>query len=142
MKQTIKDLVDACSVCHQAKPDRSRYPGILQPLPVPQHAWQAISLDFIEGLPLSGVYNTILVVVDRLSKYAHFVAMHHPFTALKVAKIFMTSVYRLHGMPESIVFDRDRTFTIALWKELFQLSGTRLHMSSSYHPKRMDKLSG
>jgi hypothetical protein len=73
------------------------------------------------------------VVVDRLSKYAHFVAMHHPFTALKVAKIFMTSVYRLHGMPESIMSDRDRIFTSALWKELFQLSGTCLHMSSSYH---------
>jgi hypothetical protein len=92
-------------------------------------------LDFIEGLPRSGNFNTILVIVDRLSKYAHFVAMCHPFTALTVAKVFMTTVFRLHGMPDSIVSDRDRIFTSSLWKELFRLSGTQLHMSSSYHPQ-------
>jgi hypothetical protein len=102
---------------------------------VPSQAWQAISLDFIEGLPQSGSYNTILVVVDRLTKYAHFVPLRHPFTALKVAQVFMVAVYRLHGMPESIVSDRDRTFTSTLWKELFQLSGTQLQMGSAYHPQ-------
>lgn len=124
MKTSVREFVAACQVCHQAKPDRSRYPGLLQPLPVPSQAWQAILLDFIEGLPQSGSYNTILVVVDRLTKYAHFVLLRHPFTALKVAQVFMAAVYRLHGMPESIVSDRDRIFTSNLWKELFQLSGT------------------
>jgi ribosomal protein L21E len=104
-------------------------------LSVPSQAWQAISLDFIEGLPQSGSYNTILVKVDRLTKYAHFVPLRHPFTALKVAQVFMAAVYRLHGMPESIVSDRDRIFTSTLWKELFQLSGTQLQMSSAYHPQ-------
>lgn len=85
MKTSMREFVAACQVCHQAKPDRSRYPGLLQPLPVPSQAWQAISLDFIEGLPQSGSYNTILVVVDRLTKYAHFVSLRHLFTALKVA---------------------------------------------------------
>lgn len=111
MKQQICDFVAACVVCHQAKPDRSRYPGLLQPLPVPSHAWQAISLDFVEGLPSSGNYNSILVVVDRLSKYGHFIPLRHPFTALTVAQAFMAAVYRLHGMPESIVSDHDRIFT-------------------------------
>lgn len=97
MKQIIKDYVAACTVCHQAKPDRTRYPGLLQPLPVPTQAWQAISMDFVEGLPSSGQYNTILVVVDRLTKYGHFVPLRHPFTALTVAQAFMSNVYRLHG---------------------------------------------
>jgi hypothetical protein len=86
MKSSIKEFVAACVVCHQAKPDRARYPGLLQPLPVPTQAWQAISLDFIEGLPPSGGYNSILVVVDRFSKYGHFIALRHPFTALKIAQ--------------------------------------------------------
>jgi hypothetical protein len=135
MKQIIKDYVAACTVCHQAKPDRTRYPGLLQPLPVPTQAWQAISMDFVEGLPSSGQYNTILVVVDRLTKYGHFVSLRHPFTALTVAQAFMSNVYRLHGMPESIVSDRDRIFTNNIWRELFRLSGTQLQMSSSYHPQ-------
>lgn len=135
MKDSIRTLVGACVVCHQAKPDRSKYPGLLQPLPVPTQAWQVISLDFIEGLPQSAGYTVILVVVDRLTKFAHFVPMRHPFTALKVAQVFMQAVYRLHGMPESIVSDRDRVFTSTLWKELFRLSDTQLLMSSSYHPQ-------
>jgi hypothetical protein len=102
---------------------------------VPQQAWQSISLDFIEGLPRSNTYDTVLVVVDRLTKYGHFIPLHHPFTALKVAQRFMDTVYRLHGMPESIVSDRDRVFTSTLWKELFRLSDTQLLMSSSYHPQ-------
>lgn len=85
MKQHIWDFVAACVVCHQEKPDRSRYRGLLQPLPVPNYAWQEISLDFIEGLQQSGHYNSILVVVDRLTKYGHIIQLLHPFTALTVA---------------------------------------------------------
>jgi hypothetical protein len=135
MKDFIHTLVGACVVCHQAKPDRSKYLGLLQPLPMPTQAWQVISLDFIEGLPQSAGYLVILVVVDRLTKFAHFVLMRHPFKALKVAQVFMQAVYQLYGMPESIVSDRDRVFTSTLWKELFRLSDTQLLMSSSYHPQ-------
>jgi transposase InsO family protein len=135
MKTAIRQFVAACDICARAKPDRSRYPGLLQPLAVPAHAWQVLSLDFIEGLPKSGKYNCILVVVDKFSKFAHFLALAHPFTALKVAQLFMDSIYRLHGLPEAIISDRDRIFTSALWQELFRLSGTTLRMSTSYHPQ-------
>jgi len=104
-------------------------------LPVPEFAWQVVSLDFIEGLPKSKHYNCILVVVDKFSKYSHFIALTHPFTAIQVAIQFMDHVFKLHGMPQAMVSDRDKIFTIAVWQELFKLTGTELHMSTSYHPQ-------
>jgi len=92
-------------------------------------------MDFIEGLPTSAQFNCISVVVDKFSKYAHFIKLKHPFSALQVAKIYMEQVYKLHGMPMVIVSDRDKIFTSTLWKELFSLSGTDLSMSSAYHPQ-------
>jgi hypothetical protein len=135
MKQHVKDYVAACSICQQSKPDRSKYPGLLQPLPVPDQAWQVISMDFIEGLPRSANADSILVVVDKFSRYAHFIPLLHPYTAFKVAQSFMSSVYKLHGMPEAIISDRDRIFTSSLWQELFKLAGTHLQMGSAYHPQ-------
>lgn len=76
-----------------------------------------------------------MVVVDRLSKYAHFVALKHPYTALTVAKVFMAQIVRLHGIPSSIISDRDKVFLSSFWKALFQLQRTKLCMSSSYHPQ-------
>ncbi|WVZ77708.1 hypothetical protein U9M48_025546 [Paspalum notatum var. saurae] len=125
MKNDIKLFV-----CVQAKPDRSKMPGLLLPLPVPSSAWQIISMDFVEGLPRSSGHDCILVVVDKFTKYAHFLALAHPFNAARVAK-----VYHLHGLPESIVSDRDRVFTSLFWQELFRLAGVALRMSSSYHPQ-------
>ena len=135
MKSSVQQFVHACQICQQAKPDRARYPGMLQPLPVPDSAWQIVSLDFVEGLPRSGQYNSILVVVDKYSKFAHFVPLRHPFTALSVAKAYLDNVYKLHGLPMSLISDRDRVFTSKLWQELFSLAGVSLRMSSSYHPQ-------
>jgi hypothetical protein len=135
MKTTVKNFVCSCTICQEAKPDRSRLPGLLQPLPVPDSAWQIVSMDFVEGLPSSSSYNCVLLVVDYFTKYGHFIPLRHPFTAKDVANNFMLHVYRLHGMPSSIVFDRDRIFTSHLWKELFRLADVQLHMSSSYHPQ-------
>lgn len=135
MKQAVQDYVQSCTVCQQAKAERVRYPGLLQPLPVPPQAWHTISLDFIEGLPRSANANCILVVVDKFSKYGHFLPLSHPFTAAKVAKVFLDNVYKLHGLPVNIISDRDRIFTSSFWQTLFQLSGTQLCMSSSYHPQ-------
>lgn len=123
----------ACSVCKQAKVEHVKYPGLLQPLPVPEHAWQIISMDFIEGLPRSASYNSIMVVVDKFSKYAHFVLLAHPFTTFQVAQAFVNNIFKLHGLPQSIIFDRDKIFTSTLWRELFWLVNTQLRMSSAYH---------
>lgn len=94
-----------------------------------------ISLDFVEGLPTSASYNTILVVVDKFSKFSHFIPLKHPFTVANVARSFMDQVYWLHGMPKSIISDRDRIFTSPLWQVLFKSAGSELHFSSSYHPQ-------
>lgn len=104
-------------------------------MPIPQQPWAVVSLDFIEGLPLSSGFNVILVVVDKFSKYAHFLPLKHPFTALEVAKVFMKEIYKLHGLPLGIISDRDRIFTSQLWQELFRVCRTELRMSSSYHPQ-------
>lgn len=122
-------------MCAQAKPDGERYPRLLQPLPVPKGSWDIISIDFMEGLPPSGLANAILVVVDKFFKSAHFVPLRHPFTAKAVAKLFMDHVYRLHGLPTSIITDRDRIFTSKFWQTLFRLAGVQLRMSTAYHPQ-------
>ncbi|WVZ95213.1 hypothetical protein U9M48_041007, partial [Paspalum notatum var. saurae] len=135
LKKAVRAYVQSCLICQKAKPDRARLPGLLQPLPVPDTAWQVISMDFVEGLPLSGRADCILVVVDFFTKYAHFVPLHHPFTAPSVAQKFLHHVYRLHGLPATIVTDRDKIFTSHFWRELFRLAGVTLNMTSSYHPQ-------
>jgi hypothetical protein len=75
------------------------------------------------------------VVVDKFSKYAHFIPLIYPFTALMIAKVFLAEVYKLHGLPSTIISDRDPIFTSKLWKELFQLTDTKLCLSSAYHPQ-------
>lgn len=98
MKETVKAYVQACQICQQAKTERVRLPGLLAPLPVPEQAWAVVSLDFVEGLPTSNRFNTMLVVVDKFTKYGHFVLLAHPFTALQVAQVYMDNIYRLHGL--------------------------------------------
>jgi hypothetical protein len=100
-----------------------------------QQAKSVISMDFIEGFPSSGGSNCILVIVDLFSKYAHFLALKHPFSARSVAQSFLSQVYKLHSMPQAIVSDRDKVFTSHFWCELFQLAGVELRMSTAYHPQ-------
>ena len=92
-------------------------------------------MDFVTVLPKSQGFEVIFVVVDRLTKIVHFMPLSHPFTTTKVALVFMKGVFKLHGLPRTIVSDRDATFTSAFWRELFKLQGTKLAMSSTYHPQ-------
>ena len=91
-------------------------------------------MDFIDGLPRSEGNIVIFVVVDRLSKYAHFLPLKHPYTANTVANVFLREIVRLHWVPESIVSDQDKVFLIKFWKELFWMMGTKLWRSTAYHP--------
>jgi hypothetical protein len=140
MKQMIKTWCSQCPVCQQAKVERVKYPGLLQPLPIPDGAWKMITMNFIEGLPMSDHSNCIMVVVDKFSKYSHFVPLCHPFTALGVAHHFMDNIFKLHGFPSTIITDRDRIFTSALWKEMFKIAGVELRFTTAYHPQSDSQL--
>ncbi|GJW81545.1 retrotransposable element Tf2 [Tanacetum coccineum] len=106
----VKQYVRECLVCQKCKPHLATYPGLLQPLPIPKNISTSISMDLIEGLPKSQGKNVIFMVVDRLNKYTYFIALSDPFTPRQVVQPFMDNVYKLHGMPKYIVFDRDKVF--------------------------------
>ncbi|GJW64950.1 retrotransposon-related protein [Tanacetum coccineum] len=105
--QTKNYVGNKYSLVDGQKPNLAAYPGLLQPLPILKKVWSSISMDFIEGLPSSHGKTVIMVIVDRLSKYAHFVALQHPFTASTIAQVFLDNMYRLHGLSNSIISDRD-----------------------------------
>ncbi|GJR56618.1 putative mitochondrial protein [Tanacetum coccineum] len=117
------------------KPNLSAYPRLIQLLPIPERIWMEISMDFIEKLPTSHGKSVILVVVDRLSKYGHFIPLAHPFSASQVAQVFLDQVYKLHGLPESIMSDKDKVFLSNFWKALFAELKVKLKLSASYHPQ-------
>ncbi|KAF0929881.1 hypothetical protein E2562_026095 [Oryza meyeriana var. granulata] len=97
-----------------------------------------IGLDFVEALPKVGGKSVILMVVNRFSKYCHFIPLAHPYTAETVAQAFFSDIVRLHGIPQSMVSDRDPVFTSKFWSELMRLSGAKLHMTSAFHPQSDD----
>jgi hypothetical protein len=135
MKTTVKDFVHSCLICQQSKYDHTKLLGLLQSLSVPSSAWQVVSLDFIEGLPHSNSYNCILVVVDLLTKYGHFIALKHPFTVAGVAKVFFPQCISPPWSSRALVSDRDRVFTSSFWSELFKLADVDLCRNTTYHPQ-------
>ncbi|WMV51994.1 hypothetical protein MTR67_045379 [Solanum verrucosum] len=116
--------------------DMNRNPaGLLQPLPIPNVVFEEIAMDFITCLPSSKGKATIMTVVDRLSKYGHFIPLPSTFTAHSVALAFVVNVIKLHGPPHVIVTDRDPRFLYSFWQEINRLQGTSLAMSTTYHPQ-------
>ena len=135
MRRMVQDFVRACATCQQYKSEHLHPAGLLHPLPIPSVVWADIGLDFVEALPRVHGKTVILSVVDRFSKYCHFIPLAHPYTAESVAQAFFTDIVRLHGVPQSIVSDRDPVFTSSFWSELMRLMGTKLLMSSAFHPQ-------
>ncbi|KAL4354775.1 hypothetical protein GQ457_06G031370 [Hibiscus cannabinus] len=135
MRREVRRFVSECQVFQRMKSDSLTPAGLLQPLPIPNQVFEDISIDFIVGLPKSNGKEAICVVVDRLTKYAHFFSLPRQFDSELVARILVQGVIKLHGIPRSIVSDRDRIFLSDMWTELARLQGTELCFSSAYHPQ-------
>lgn len=108
-------------------------PGLLSPLPAPTEVFTYISMDFIVGLPKSQGKDVIFVVVDRLTKYGHFMALNHPYSTSQVAEVFMNYMYKLHGFPATIVSDCVSALLKHFWEVFFKLKEVQLAMSTTYH---------
>lgn len=107
LRKDVVAVISQCVNCQRNKPEHVPYPSLLQPLPIPELPWQSVSMDFIEGLPRSDHKDTILVVEDGHTKYAHFIALTHPNTVKEVAVHFFNQIHKLHDLPSDIVSDRD-----------------------------------
>ena len=112
-----------------------RLPAVLLPLPVPQGVWTDIALDFVEALPRIHGKSVIVIVVDRFNQYCHFIQLAHLYSAESVTQAFFIDIIRLHDMPQSMVSDKDPVFTSMFWRELMRLMGTKLHMTTTFHPQ-------
>jgi len=135
MLRDVEHFIKRCIECLEAK-SRLKPHGLYCPLPIPNAPWEDISMDFIVGLPRTRKgRDSIFVVVDRFSKMAHFIACHKTDNACNVADLFFKEVVRLHGIPKSIVSDRDVKFLSSFWKTLWHKMGTRLLFSTSSHPQ-------
>nr|GEW34275.1 hypothetical protein [Tanacetum cinerariifolium] len=121
------EIAVANALPRRYKPDLAAYLGLLQPLNIPDRIWESIFMDFIEG------QNVIFVVVDRLTKYADFMSLVYPFSTAQVAQLFLDTVYKLHGLPTTIVSNMDKVFLSSFRKELFQLLQVKLLMSTTYY---------
>lgn len=133
LRCSVQDFIAWCTPCQSSKAFNRAPQGLLQPLPIPGKIWDAIAMDFITHLPPSNGKRTIIVVIDRLSKYAHFLPLVSQFTSPQVAAVFIRDVARLHEIPSSIVFDHDPIFMSHFWKEFFKLHGNVFMTSSAYH---------
>ncbi|KAK4387229.1 Transposon Ty3-G Gag-Pol polyprotein [Sesamum angolense] len=135
MRDDVETYVRTCLICQQDKTDHQKKAGSLQPLPIPKRPWVSVSMDYISGLPKVGDLGSIIVVVDRLSKYATFIAAPKHVMAEGMTHLFFKHVVKYWGLPKDIVSDRDSCFTGIFWIELVELLGSKLSMSPSYHPQ-------
>ena len=135
MRKNIVEYLSKCLECQQVKVEHQHPTRILQTIPIPEWKWEVISLDFITGLPRTKRQNdSIMVVVDRLSKSAHFIPIKSTYKTVQIADIFMKEIFKLHGIPKTVISDWDVKFTSAFWKTLFSGLGTQIHFSTTYHP--------
>nr|GEY43227.1 retrotransposon protein, putative, Ty3-gypsy subclass [Tanacetum cinerariifolium] len=136
MKRDVATFVSRCLICQQVKIEHQWASGLLQPLDIPIWKWDEILMDFVIGLPRTQRrHDAIWVVVDRLTKFAHFLPIRKDYSISKLAETFQQEIVRLHGTPSAIVSDRDPRFTSRFWKGLQKAWGTRLKFSTAFHPQ-------
>ena len=131
----VKHFIRTCDICARTKSTRHKPYGLLEPLPVPSRPWDSISMDFIVELPEVNGKNAILVVVDRFTKMACFIACHNTVDANGTAQLFLDHVVCHHGLPTNIVSDRGSIFVSRFWKQLMHLLGIKVNLSTAYHPQ-------
>jgi hypothetical protein len=136
IKRDVAQYVALCDTCPRVKVVHQRPTGLLQPLQVPEWKWEEIAMDFIVGLPRTQLgYDSIWVIVDRLTKVAHFIPIKTIYSGPQQAELYMSMIVCLHGMPEKIMSDRGTEFTLKFWERLHETMDTQLHFSSTYHPQ-------
>jgi hypothetical protein len=135
LKEDDMHHIRECIICQHNKYEHTHPTGLLQPLLILEPKWESISMDFITGLPNAQGKDCIFVVVDHLTKFAHFFAISMNYSASQVADLFFREVFRLHGLPKMILSDRDSRFMSTFWQELFQIVGTKLTPNICYHPQ-------
>ena len=136
MKKEIAQYVASCLICQKAKVEHQRPVGMLQPLDLPEWKWDSIAMDFVVGLPRTiQKFDYIWIIVDRLTKSAHFLPINIRYSLDKLAELYIREIVRLYGVPSSIISDRDPRFTSKFWGSLHQALGTKIHLSSAYHPQ-------
>jgi hypothetical protein len=136
MKRAIAEYVALCDNCQIVKAERQRPTGLLPPLKIPEWKWEEISMDFIVGLPKTqSGYDSIWVIVDRLSKVAHFIPVKTTFKGSKLAELYIARIVCLHRVPKKIVSDRGTPFTSKFREKLHESMDTKLNFSLAYHPQ-------
>ena len=135
LRNYVEDYIRSCDACCRSKYPRHRPYGLLQPLQVPDGPWKSISMDFITDLPSSKGFDSILTVVDRFTKMAHFLPCTKTINSQETTDLVMREVFRHHGLPDDIISDRGPQFISTFWKHLFGLLQIDCKLSSSYHPE-------
>jgi transposase InsO family protein len=136
LKRDVTAHVAMCDVCQRVKAEHQRPAGLLHQLKIPEWKWEEIGMDFITRLPrTSAGYDSIWVIVNRLTKVAHFIPVKTTYSGAKLAELYMARIVYLHGVPKKIMSDRGSQFTSRYWKKLHESLDTRLNFSSTYHPQ-------
>ncbi|WVZ70355.1 hypothetical protein U9M48_019030 [Paspalum notatum var. saurae] len=130
MKRAVAEYVAVCDTCQRVKAEHQRPAGLLQPLKIPEWKWEEISMDFIVGLPRTQKgYNSIWVVVDRLTKVAHFISVNTTYSGARLAELYISRIVCLHGVPKRIIFDRGSQFTSRFWEQLHDSLDSKLRFN-------------
>ena len=136
MKKDMADNVSKCLTCQKVKAEHRHSAGKLQPIELPEWKWDQITRDFVVGLPrMVEGYDAIWIVIDRLTKSAHFIPIKVTFSVERLAEVYVANIIHLHEVPLSIISDRDARFTSQFWRCVQKAMGTRLKFSTAFHPQ-------
>jgi hypothetical protein len=136
MKHSVAEYVTIYDICQRVKAEHQKPAGLLQPLKILEWKWEEITMDFIVGLPHTQKgYNSIWVVVDRLTKVAHFIPVNTTYSGARLAELYISRIICLHGVPKKIISDRGSQFTSRFWEQLHDSLDTKLRFSTAYHPQ-------